>query len=90
MFSISLLSKCFSEKVSLTLRNGYKSSISLEKLYPKSSLDYLSKAQVQVRFRTNKIDLKFLSKIIIIKLLRILAQMSLLVTFPLVIGEFFR
>jgi len=37
----SNLTKTFTEKIFITLRQTYKSSISLDKLYPKSNLDTL-------------------------------------------------
>jgi len=42
MFSALFLGKHVTQQIGLaTLRCGYKSSISLDKLYPKSSLDFL-------------------------------------------------
>lgn len=44
---LSLFSKNISQAVVKVLRNGYKSSISLDKLYPKSDLDTLSKPVIE-------------------------------------------
>lgn len=44
---LSLFSKNISQTVVKVLRNGYKSSISLDNLYPKSDLDTLSKPVIE-------------------------------------------
>jgi hypothetical protein len=50
MLLISNLSKLISNQVLLNLRNGYKSSISLDKLYPKSAnaLNNLASPEVKI------------------------------------------
>ena len=45
---LSLFSKSVSETVLKVFSNGYRSSISLDKLYPRSDLDILSKPQIEV------------------------------------------
>ena len=44
----SLFSKSLSQRVLISLRTTYKSSISLDKLYPKSDLNALSKPEFKV------------------------------------------
>ena len=44
----SNLTKNLTEKILITLRQTYKSSISLDKLYPKSNLDALTQPNLKV------------------------------------------
>ena len=48
MLSFVSLSKVVTNTVLYTLRNSYKSSICLEKLYPKSNLDVLAKPDIKL------------------------------------------
>jgi hypothetical protein len=54
MLLVSNISKLISNQVLLNLRNGYKSSISLDKLYPKSSnaLNSLASPELKVDSET--------------------------------------
>jgi hypothetical protein len=45
----TLLSKSLAQRVLVTLRCTYKSSISLDKLYPQSDLNALSKPEFKVK-----------------------------------------
>ena len=44
----SLISNFYSQRLSLVLRSGYKSAISLDKLYPNSKLSVLQIPELKV------------------------------------------
>jgi protein subunit release factor B len=48
MFTILSFGKLVTNSMMVAIRNSYKSSISLEKLYPKSSLDILEKPEIKI------------------------------------------
>lgn len=48
MFTFLSVGKLLTNSMLVAVRNSYKSSISLEKLYPKSSLDILAKSDIKL------------------------------------------
>ena len=49
MFTFLSFGKLLTNNILINVRNGYKSSISLEKLYPKTSLDILAKPELKLK-----------------------------------------
>ena len=53
MFTSLIFGRVLTNKFLYTIRNGYKSSISLDKLYPKTNLDILAKPDVKFLSNSN-------------------------------------